>query len=145
MSKLLKILPSIFNADDFRPVVFEGFEHYLISRYNGVLFNTRTGKIIKGYLNKNGYRRTYLCNGKRKAQFYFQRIVACAWVDNPDNLPEVNHKDRDRDNNNASNLEHSTKQENLEYRYNRRTKQFYKKKTEPVAYSDPLNSDDLPF
>ena len=44
------------------------------------------------------------------------RLVAQTFIENPDNLPEVNHRDCDRANNNAGNLEWCTHQENVAYR-----------------------------
>ena len=46
-------------------------------------------------------------DGKRK-YFMVHRLVALAFILNPDDLPEVNHKDGDKSNNNASNLEWCT-------------------------------------
>jgi hypothetical protein len=45
------------------------------------------------------------------------RMVAEAWIPNPTNLPEVNHKDLNRYNNHADNLEWMTHGENIEYSY----------------------------
>lgn len=46
------------------------------------------------------------------------RIVAICFLPNPDNLPEVNHIDNDRTNNDVSNLEWCTSQYNQDYRSN---------------------------
>ena len=61
----------------------------------------------KGYLTTDLYR-----NGKRK-KARVHRLVAEEFVSNPYNKPEVNHKDGDKHNNNASNLEWVTKKEKL--------------------------------
>jgi len=52
--------------------------------------------------------------GKRKT-FYVYRLVAEAFVPNPDNLPTVNHKNEDHHDNRAENLEWMTKAENNRY------------------------------
>ena len=57
----------------------------------------------------NGYRTVTLPGGKQR---YVHRLVAQAFVDNPDNLPEVNHIDSDRSNAAASNLEWVDSQQN---------------------------------
>lgn len=64
------------------------------------------GKILKQQANiRWGYMSVYLSkNGERK-RVRVNRIVAIAFLPNPNNLPEVNHKDEDRKNNRVDNLE----------------------------------------
>lgn len=110
------------------PVTIPGFEHYLISYFGGIVINTRTKKVIKGWLNENGYRRVKLVDGENLSQQYVQRLVALAYIPNhdPENKTEVNHLDRNRDNNDRFNLEWVTRQENIDYIYNRYTKKYDK-------------------
>lgn len=62
-------------------------------------------RIIVGYKNTDGYMIVGLCkDGKRKICLV-HRIVAHAFIPNPDELPEVNHKDECKTNNIVSNLE----------------------------------------
>lgn len=65
--------------------------------------------------NGNGYKiiSVYIC-GKRK-NLYVHRLVAQAFLENPEGKPEVNHKDYDRGNNNVINLEWCTDRENANY------------------------------
>lgn len=63
----------------------------------------------KGYLNIDLYK-----NGKRSKN-RVNRLVATAFIPNPDNKPEVNHKDGNKTNNHASNLEWVTKKENCRH------------------------------
>ena len=58
--------------------------------------------------NGKGYRRVRL----QGRTFKVHRLVAEAFVPNPDNLPNVLHKDGDRDNNHYTNLEWSSRQSN---------------------------------
>lgn len=86
---------------------------------------TKDGKIIslkhnkkreiKGYIDKYGYRRVLIyVNGKRK-KYFVHRLVAEKYIPNPDNLPQVNHKDGDKLNNCVDNLEWVTPKENIEH------------------------------
>ena len=73
------------------------------------------GKIIKPVICKNGYYEIHLkVNGKRTVKM-LHRAVAEAFIDNPNDLPEVNHKDENPANNHASNLEWCTSKYNANY------------------------------
>lgn len=61
-----------------------------------------------GYLHINLFTR----DGRRKKEFV-HRLVALTFIENPNNLPQVNHIDRVRDNNCVSNLEWVTSAENV--------------------------------
>lgn len=61
--------------------------------------------ILKLPLANNGYYQVYLYNGKTKRKLLVHRIVAMAFIENPNNLPQVNHKDENRLNNCVDNLE----------------------------------------
>ena len=62
-------------------------------------------KILKPGKNKKGYLRVSLCkNGKQKT-FFVHRLVAQAFLENPQNLPQINHKDENKQNNRLENLE----------------------------------------
>lgn len=69
--------------------------------------------ILKPYENNSGYLRIKLSkNGIRKA-YYVHRLVCGAFHPNKDNLPEVDHKNRNRKFNWAHNLRWVTREENL--------------------------------
>lgn len=64
------------------------------------------------YIGWHGYVWVALCkNGKSKTHSV-HRLVATAFIENPNNLPAVNHKDTNKENNTAENLEWCTNQEN---------------------------------
>lgn len=74
------------------------------------------GKVISQNPNKNtSYYTCCLCKDNEQYTFLSHRLVCEAFHDNPDNKPEVNHKDGNRQNNLASNLEWVTRVENLRH------------------------------
>lgn len=74
------------------------------------------GHVLKQYADRHGYMQVYpYVNGKH-VKLQTHRIVATCFLPNPDNLPEVNHKDNNRKNNSVSNLEWCTPQYNTAYR-----------------------------
>lgn len=94
--------------DVYKKEPIKGFEDYQIDT-NGIVYN-KNGTIKKTRIRKdNGYEDTVLVNKDgnlccRKVH----RLVAIQFIPNPDNLPEVNHKDGNRTNNNVDNLEWCT-------------------------------------
>lgn len=70
--------------------------------------------ILKPHL-KNGYLAINLFKDKTVKHFYIHRLVAEAFIPNPDDLPEVNHIDADKTNNDVSNLEWCTRNGNLKH------------------------------
>lgn len=75
----------------------------------------RQGRILKPSSNEWGYPHVVLSkNGKHKT-VRVHRLVAIAFLPNPDNLPEVNHKDENKYNNHVNNLEWCNHQYNNGY------------------------------
>lgn len=74
-------------------------------------------KIIKGWLNEDGYNvhKLYLEHGR--ANISAHRLCAWHFVGNPENKPEVNHKDGNKVNNFYKNLEFVTSSENVQHAF----------------------------
>lgn len=92
-------------------VGFEG-EYQVSNKGRVKSFMGKEPRILKPRKNKKGYLRVSLHAGN---DFCIHRLVAIAFLDNPNNLPEVNHKDENPANNNVENLEWCTHQYNLTY------------------------------
>lgn len=77
----------------------------------------RTGKeeILKAYDNGDGYLFVQLSKDGKVKNCRINRLVAQAFLPNPDSLPEVNHKDENPKNNRVENLEWCTRQYNVDY------------------------------
>lgn len=74
------------------------------------------GRILKQQENNCGYLQAqFYINGKQTKRLV-HRLVAQTFIPNPYNLPQVNHKDNDRTNNNVSNLEWCSTSYNAKYR-----------------------------
>ena len=75
----------------------------------------KVGKILKPFANNHGYLQVILCRDTKRFHLLLHRLVAQYHVYNPDGKPEVNHRDGNKENNNASNLEWVTHRENKEH------------------------------
>ena len=100
------------NIDDF-----EGL--YQVSNLGNVksLNYNHTGKelFLKPGTDKYGYLYVLLYKNGKPRHFKIHRLVAKAFLENPYNKPEVNHKDEDKTNNCLTNLEWMTSKENINY------------------------------
>ena len=79
--------------------------------------DNRKGKRIKPSLDKYGYERITLSkNGIRKS-YYIHRIVAMAYIPNPNNKNFINHKNGVKTDNRVYNLEWCTQKENQQHKW----------------------------
>lgn len=73
------------------------------------------GQIMSQYDTKDGYKGIKLRGLCVRKSFRVHRLVAQTFIPNPENLPEVNHKDENKHNNIVSNLEWCTPKYNANY------------------------------
>lgn len=78
---------------------------------NGIIYPVQ-GKILSNSCQNKGYLRVFLCKNNTPKTTSVHRIVASAFIPNPENKPHVNHIDGNRSNNHYSNLEWCTSAEN---------------------------------
>ena len=89
---------------------------YKISNYSRIKsYQNGVGKILKPYLSRNGYLCVSLSKFGEVKHFRLHRLVAQAFIPNPDNLPEVDHINGDRLNCTVTNLRYVTRQQNMHY------------------------------
>lgn len=90
-------------------------ERFVASSIQKLGFRKLKSKIKPPQNNGKGYLQFYVQIENKRFLEYVHRLVAIAFIPNPENKPEVNHKDGDKANNNDWNLEWSTKIENMEH------------------------------
>lgn len=89
------------------------------------------GHVLKPSDNGKGYLQVIIKVDSKRANKSVHRLVAQTFLSNPNNLPEINHKDCNRKNNNVDNLEFCTASYNSKYR-----EKFGKAKGLPVFAVD---------
>lgn len=110
----------------------DGYSRYMISNLGKIWSKTRVvksngsqsktirkGKFLKTRINDNGYETVNLCpdNSTRIKTKKVHRLIAQAFIPNPNNLPCINHKNRQRSDNRIENLEWCTSSDNNYHRW----------------------------
>ena len=100
-------------------VPIKDFPNYYISNWGRVYSAKReknkTTSILTPQPNSAGYLQVMLCKDSKVYNRLVHRLVAQAFIPNPDNLSEVNHLDEDKTNNTVYNLEWSSHKDNIRY------------------------------
>ena len=92
----------------------DGYPNYLVSDC-GEIYSKYSNKILRPVCHNNGYMCVELFNNGKSKIMSVHRIVATAFLPNPCSFPQVNHKDENKANNAASNLEWCTAKYNMNY------------------------------
>lgn len=96
-----------------------GYEGYQVSNQGNVRSLRYRGKncihLLSPGTDKKGYKRVVLSKNKKQTTFQIHRLVATAFIPNPQNLPQVNHKDKNTGNNRVDNLEWCSVKYNIDH------------------------------
>ena len=101
----------------------EGYERlYEVSNFGNVKSLPRNGtikkaRLLSGNVKKSGYVHVSLTKNNKKKTFCLHRLVAKAFIPNPQNKPQVNHKNGIKIDNTANNLEWATCSENARHKF----------------------------
>lgn len=95
-------------------IKIDGFTNYSVSN-KGRIRNDITGRIMKLRLHKNGYVQIGLRQNGKLKMLSVHRLVATAFIPNPLQLQEVNHKNEIKTDNHSENLEWCTRKYNCNY------------------------------
>ena len=99
---------------------FKGYENlYQISNFGRTkrIYKNGKAKILKHWINRQGYLHVDLCKKGKSRRFPVHQLVAVAFIPNPENKPEVNHKFGVKFDCYFENLEWSTRAENVQHSY----------------------------
>lgn len=94
---------------------FLGYPDYEVSNIGRVKSLKGKERILKYGKTKDGYLLVALSKNRNRKTFLVHRLVALAFILNPENLPCVNHKDENKENNHVDNLEFCTYSFNINY------------------------------
>lgn len=98
----------------WKKIIIDGIKTYYSVSDTGEIRNDERNKILK-LSSEQDYKTVVLHINKKSKKFRVHRLVALAFIENPENKPYVNHKDGNRSNNKIENLEWVTPQENTQH------------------------------
>ena len=83
-----------------------GFPLYFVTTEGKIIsYKFKQPRVLQTWLQKSGYENIKLSRDNQSYHFLIHRLVAEAFIPNPNNLPEVNHKNKIRNDNRVENLE----------------------------------------
>ena len=112
--KPVKDYEGYYEVDQFGRVY--SLDRIITVKDNGRVYDKPIkGRRLRQTAHSQGYKAVALTKDGNTTMVYVHRLVAEAFIPNPDNLPMVNHKDEDKTNNFVDNLEWCTNEYNINY------------------------------
>lgn len=96
-------------------VDIKGYEGIYAITSCGKVWSYKRKKFLNPIRNQKGYERVFLSTNKGGKNFPIHKLVATAYIPNPNNFPQINHKDENKENNSVNNLEWCTNKYNSNY------------------------------
>jgi hypothetical protein len=93
----------------------KGYENLYQVSNQGRIYGVKRGKFLRPLLNNNGYMMVNLCKDNKLKKCLIHRLVANAFIPNPLNLSDVNHRSEIKTDNRVENLEWMSHKENCNY------------------------------
>lgn len=96
------------------PKKIKGYEDYSVDECGNV-YSYKSRRYVSQQKHKDGYFYVGLCKDGQRKLFAVHRLVATHFIENESELPQVNHKDENKENNEVSNLEWCDERYNTNY------------------------------
>ena len=93
----------------------KGYEGLYAATEDGRIFSYKSNKFLKLGKRKDDYLQVNLYKDGKQKKYLVHRLIASTYLDNPENLSQVNHKDEDKSNNSVQNLEYCDAKYNNSY------------------------------